>query len=308
MFKQSFLFLSLICTTLFVTAQTGKCFRYKDLIFSDISINKNLSYASNAPSNQKKFYQFDLYQPKNDPANGRPLIIWMHGGGFKFGTKEAKGIKLWSKSFAQRGYVCAAINYRLSKKNPLFHFDELQKGCYYAVQDAKMAVEYFKYHCKEYNIDPDKIILAGNSAGALIALQAAYGNNSELAGMAGLPDTVAGAKSHERLKVVGVINFWGGIFDLDWLKNTRVPIISVYGNRDNVMSPTHKSTPLFGGLDIHKQADALHIPNDLKIFDGYSHELQKQFNPFFSASKSTEKRWLEAGQFAADFLYNTIFK
>jgi poly(3-hydroxybutyrate) depolymerase len=308
MLRRSLLFLSLFCATLSVTAQTGKCFRYKDLIFSDISINKNLSYAANVSADEKKSYQFDLYQPKNDSADERPLIIWMHGGGFKFGAKEAKGIQLWSKSFAQRGYVCAAINYRLSKKNPLFHFDELQKGCYYAVQDVKTAVEYFKHHSKEYNIDPDKIILAGNSAGGLVALQAVYSNNAELAKMAGLADTVEGAQSYELLKVAGVINFWGGIFDLDWLKNAKVPIISVLGSRDNVVPPTHKSAPLYGGLDIHQQADALHIPNQLKVFEGYSHELQKHFNPIFAGGKETQKRWLEAGQFAADFLYGTLFK
>jgi hypothetical protein len=109
------------------------------------------------------------------------------------------------------------------------------------------------------------------------------------------------------LKIAAVINFWGAIFDLDWLKNARVPIVSVLGNKDNIMPPTHKSAPLYGGIDIHEKADALGIPNQLKVFDGYSHELQKNFNPFFS-SKATQKRWLEAGQFAADFLYKSLFK
>jgi dienelactone hydrolase len=228
----------------------------------------------------------------------------MHGGGFKFGTKEAKGIQIWCKSFAQRGYVCAAINYRLSKRNPLFHFNELQKNCYYAVRDAKMAVAYFKQHHSEYNIDPDKIILAGNSAGGVIALQAAYSTDAELAKMAGITDAVA--TDQGIFKVAGVINFWGAIFDLNWLKNTNVPIISVLGSKDNIVPPTHKSAPLYGGIDIHKQADTLHIPNDLKVFDGYSHELRKHFNPFFSSDVETQKRWLEAGQFTADFLYKIL--
>src|SRR5271165_5559024 len=174
MFKHSVLFVSIICVTLYAKAQPAKLHRYKDLIFTDVAVEKNLSYASNDLFGDKKFRLFDLYQPAGDHSAPRPLIIWMHGGGFKFGTKEAKGIQVWCKSFAQRGYVCAAINYRLSKLDPLFHFDELQKSCYYAVLDAKMAVAYFRQHHSEYNIDPDKIILAGNSAGGLIALQAAY--------------------------------------------------------------------------------------------------------------------------------------
>ena len=306
MLKHALLLASIICFTLKAGAQPAKLLRYKDIIFTGATINKDLSYNPKADKKEKKSYLFDLYQPQNDHSTPRPLIIWMHGGGFKFGTKEAKGIQIWGKSFAQRGYVCAAINYRLSKKNPLFHFDELQKSCYNAVQDAKMAVAYFKLHHSEYNIDPEKIILAGNSAGGLIALQAAYSTNAELAKMAGINDSTA--NSHQILKVAGVINFWGAIFNPDWLKNTRVPIVSVLGSNDGIVPPTHKSAPLYGGIAIHEQADKFGIPNGLKVFDGYSHELQKHFNPIFPSGKGTQQRWLEAGQFAADFLYDKVIR
>ena len=279
---------------------------YKDILFSDVKIEKDISYFSNALPAEKKFYLFDLYQPKDGQVAPRPLIIWMHGGGFKFGTKNAKGIKIWCKSFAQRGYVCVALNYRLSKKNPLFHLDELQKSCYYAVQDAKRAIVFFKQHHTDYNIDPEKIILAGNSAGGMIALQAAYSTDAELSKMAGIPD--AKINAFGILKVAGVINFWGAIYNLNWLKNARVPIVSALGSNDGIVSPTHRSAPLYGAVDIQTQADSLHIPNALKVFEGYSHELQKHFNPLFAGNKDTQKRWLEAGQFAADFIFNSILK
>jgi len=307
MFKQPLLFISLLCLALNATAQTAKLHRYKDIVFTDITIDKDLSYAAPDSPVLKKSRLFDLYQPKDDHSTApRPLIIWMHGGGFKFGTKEAKGIQLWSKTFAQRGYVCAAINYRLSKKNPLFHFDVLKQSCYYAVLDAKMAVAYFKRHHVEYNIDPDKIILAGNSAGGMIALQAAYSTNKELAKFAGITD--ADSRHQDLLKVAGIINFWGAIFDLNWLKNASVPIVSALGSKDSLVPPTHKSAPLYGSVDIQSEANKLGIPNEIKIFDGYSHELQKHFNPMFPVGKGTQQRWLEAGQFAADFLYSTLFK
>jgi len=308
MFKQTIVLIGTLFLSLPSIAQSHRDTRYKDLIFSDVKIDRDLSYNPRSSKGDKKAYQFDLYQPKNDEDKSRPLIIWMHGGGFKFGSKDARGMQIWCKSFAQRGYVCAAINYRLSKNNPLFHFDELLKGSYYAVQDAKMAVLYFKEHAREYNINPDKIILAGNSAGGIVALQTAYSSNADLAKLAKLPDTVEDAKTREIFKVAAVINFWGAIFDINWLKNARVPIVSVLGSKDSVVPPTHKSAPLYGGQDIHTEADALHIPNELKVFDGYSHELQKHFNPVFGVGKDTQKRWLEAGQFAADFLYDKLFK
>ena len=308
MFKHNFLLIILAGIALSSNAQSHKGVRYKDIIFSDVTLDEDLSYNPNGPAQDKKSWLFDIYQSKNDTAQNRPLIIWMHGGGFKFDTKEAKGVALWSKTFAQRGYVCASINYSLSKESTLFKFDKLMEATYYAVQDAKMAVMYFKEHYKEYHINPDKIILAGNSAGGIIAVQTAYSTNIELAKMAGLPDTVAGAKDPELFKVAGVINLWGGIFDLEWMKNTHVPIVNILGNRDNVVPPSHKSAPLYGGIAIHTQADELHTPNKLKIFEGYAHELQRHFNPIFPAGKPTQKRWLEAGQFAADFLYTNVIE
>jgi predicted esterase len=304
MFKQPLMLLGFLCFALMAKAQSPKL--YKDIQFTDVTIDKDLSYVPNPAKENKKAYLFDLYQAKENKALARPLVIWMHGGGFKYGTKDAKGIQLWSKTFAQRGYVCAAINYRLSKKMPLFHFDVLKEACYDAVQDAKTAVEYFKLHHEEYNIDPDKIILAGNSAGGMIALQAAYSSNAELSKFAEIKDVTSNNQSI--YKVAGVINFWGAIFDLNWLKNAHVPIVSALGSNDSLVPPTHKSAPLYGGEDIHAKADSLHIPNKLKVFDGYSHELQKHFNPLFSGGKGTQKRWLEAGQFAADFLYSSLYK
>jgi poly(3-hydroxybutyrate) depolymerase len=303
MFKRSLLFAGMLGASLSTQAQKVK---YKDLIFADVTQTKDLSYSPNDSTDKKKIRLFDLYQPVGDKSTGRPLIIWMHGGGFKFGTKDAKGIQLWSKTFAQRGYVCAAIRYTLSKKFPIFNFDELKKSCYYAVLDAKQAVAYFREHYKEYNIDPDKIILAGNSAGGMIALDAAYSTNAELAKFAGVADE--NAADNERLQVAGVINLWGGMFDLNWLKNARIPIVSIYGSTDGTVAPTHKNAPLYGGQDVHSAADALGLPNELKVFEGYSHELQKHFNPIFSGGKGTQQRWLEAGQFAADFLHRSLYK
>jgi hypothetical protein len=58
---------------------------------------------------------------------------------------------------------------------------------------------------------------------------------------------------------------------------------------------------------IHKQADVLRIPNRLKVYNGYAHELHKRFIPI-GASRATKRRWLEAGQFAAEFLYDQLFR
>ena len=95
------------------------------------------------------------------------------------------------------------------------------------------------------------------------------------------------------------------MFETSWLNNARVPIVSVHGSNDHIVSPGRKGEHFFGSLSIHLEADSLSIPNRVKIYDGYSHELQKHFNPFF-AGRAPKRRWQEAGQFAADFLYEEV--
>jgi predicted esterase len=254
--------------------------RYKDAIFSSITVQRDLSYASG------KSHRFDWYEPREDTTTARPLIIWMHGGGFKFGSKNMQGIRLWSDFFARRGYECAAIDYQLGKKNLRFKYDDLVRNCVQAVGDCREAIAWFKRNAARLRIDTSRIILAGNSAGGMIALQTAYG--VEPGGAA------------------AVINFWGGIFDTRWLQRARVPIVSVHGRNDNIVPYDHKGYPLYGSGAIHPIADSLHIPNRLKTYEGYSHELQKHFNPLI-VSRLTKRRWLEAAQFAADFLYEELF-
>jgi len=301
------LVMSACCFPAILSAQKQQGVRYKDLVFTDVKVDKDLNYAS--AGDEKKDHEFDLYQPLNDPAKHRPLIIWMHGGGFKFGSKSVKEAQFWCRMFAQRGYVCASINYRMSKNKFSFKFDDMQKSSYYAVQDEREAISYFKKNHELFNIDPEKIILAGNSAGGIMALLAAYTGDAELARHTGVNMTEKVALQHakEPEKVAAVVNFWGAIYKLDWLKNAHVPIVSVCGSKDGIIPPKTKDGTMYGSIDIEKEAEQLHIPNKLKVFNGYSHELQVHFNPFF-ADKGTKGRWEKAGDFVADFLYEQLFK
>jgi acetyl esterase/lipase len=280
--------------------------KYRNFVFPRILVEKNVSYKTVLQAGTKsKYYLMDLYQPANDSTLYRPLIIWIHGGGFKFGTKKTRGTPVWSSSFAQRGYVCAAVNYRLSKKRPLARFKDLADGCYEGIEDIREAVLFLKKNSRLYHIDTNRIVLAGNSAGGIIALQAVYSNLAELSKLAGRADSVTAPVTYNTMHIAAVISFWGAVFDPQWLQHALIPVVCVYGSKDRVVPYEHKG-PLFGSLAIHQQADSLHIPNELKTYEGWGHELQKHFNPIFSGGKA-KKHWLEAGQFAADFLYRQLF-
>jgi len=308
------LYFSSLLSSSHAHAQEKRAVLYRDSIFTAVNLQKDLYYGvSSNGERESKAYRYDLYMPAGEGSHplgfsgGRPLIIWIHGGGFKFGSRRAAGIRLWCNSFARRGYLCAAINYRLSGKNTLGNFKKLVEGCYDAVEDARAAVVFFKTHYQVLGIDTSRIILAGNSAGGMIALQAAYSTPSELLQLTGKP-LPASLSSHPGPGgIAAVINFWGALFEADWLANARIPIVSVHGGRDGIVVPGRKGEYLFGSAAIHAKADSLSIPNRVWIYEGYSHELQKHFNPFF-VSRATKGRWQEAGQFAADFLYEELFR
>ncbi len=293
---------------LLIQAQEIPPVKYKDFVFGEVSVRRNLMYKTSiAPDTKRKYYQFDFYEPAGDTTASRPLIIWLHGGGFKFGRKTSTGTPVWSKTFARRGYVCAAVNYRLSKKHPLKNFTDLVQGCVDAIEDVHEAVAFFKQHCQQFRIDSTHIILAGNSAGGMIALQSVYSSPWEMAQLLYSPDSVMPPHyRHNPQQIAAVVNCWGALFDTKWLQNSSTPIVSVHGQKDRVVPYDHQNPSLYGSLAIHRVADSLDIPNKLKIFEGYGHELQKHFNPLFAGGKA-KKRWLQAGDFIAAFLYEELY-
>lgn len=297
-----FVILSVSCFT-----QSPVLIRYRDPVYNSVTVDRNIYYYTPADSFVKaKQYLADVYEPENDSSAFRPLIIWIHGGGFKYGNKRSGGIPLWCKEFAKHGYVCASINYRLSKKRPVKKFPDLVEACADAIQDLNFAIDFFKQHLHKYRIDTNRIITAGNSAGAIAALHAVYSSPHEMMHLINRPGYDTLPETHNPANISAILSFWGALFDTNWLQNAKVPIVCVHGTKDKIVRFDHKG-PINGSLAIHRTADSLGISNALKVFPGYGHELQRHFNPFFAGGK-TKRRWKKASDFAAEFLYNKFFK
>ena len=96
------------------------------------------------------------------PAAPAPCIVVIHGGSWANGdSTQLPGLNSY---LAARGYVVAAINYRLA---PDHRFPA-------ARDDLLAAIEYLKGHAQELGIDPRRFVLLGRSAGAQLALLVAY--------------------------------------------------------------------------------------------------------------------------------------
>lgn len=290
----------------YLQAQTASGNRYKDIQFEKIQRTRNLSYYNQETEGLKKrVHQFDWYYSAADTQSRRPLIIAMHGGGFKLGNKSSDSTPFWAKELAKRGYAVASINYRKSRKKPLSKFEDLSEACFDALKDLQLAIAYFRENAHHYKIDPDRIILAGNSAGGMMALHAVCSSEAEF--RAYLKKTSAGADTvHNPNRVVAAINMWGSIYDSSWIANCKVPLVSIHGSKDRVVPNNSSTGPFFGTAIIERQALAAGIPHYVRVYQGVGHELHRHFNPVFGGGWGARKRWKDMSQHISNYLYQQL--
>lgn len=119
-----------------------------------------------------------------EPSSPAPLLVWVHGGAWRFGTNQAlrdtilrapsgeqpNTQALMRAAFQQAGWAVASINYRYSHQ-------ALFPG---ALHDVKEAVRFFRANAHEFGIDPQRIAVAGGSAGGHLSMMVAYTGNSSV--------------------------------------------------------------------------------------------------------------------------------
>jgi len=173
--------------------------RYRDLVFSNVTKTADIQYGT-APDLQGNpvALKFDLYQPTGDTVNRRPAIIWVHGGGFSAGDKS--GGADWATAFARRGYVAISLGYRLLATGPCGGTGPVPDYCYTAAEgaqhDAQAAVRFLRQHASFLGIDPNRIAMAGESAGAVTSLLVGWrADDPGTSGNPGWPSDIRAAVS-----------------------------------------------------------------------------------------------------------------
>ncbi|MEE3368687.1 MAG: alpha/beta hydrolase [Planctomycetota bacterium] len=117
-----------------------------------VVFEKNIEYSN--PDEQH--LQLNMARPRNGKGPF-PVIICIHGGGFRAGTRE--GFNELCKQFAKHGYVAVTVSYRLAPKYPFPA----------AIHDVKAAVRWVRANAKKYNIDAGRVGTTGGSAGGHLA-------------------------------------------------------------------------------------------------------------------------------------------
>jgi acetyl esterase/lipase len=131
--------------------------------------------------------RLDLYLPAG--ANQPPLVVWVHGGAWRSGSKESMPLG----ALVSRGYAVASIDYRLS---PVAAFPA-------QAHDLKAAIRFLRAQAARYGYDPQRVAIAGASAGAhLAALVGVSGGDERLEGD-------LGAHRDQSSRAQAIVSFYG---------------------------------------------------------------------------------------------------
>ncbi len=109
--------------------------------------------------------ELDLYRPGNPSSQPRPLVACIHGGGWRVSSRHQgpRETRSWSRSIFERwtdaGFAVAAVEYRYSG-------EAVHPG---PIDDVKTALSWLRDNSAAYDIDPDKLVLWGQSAGGYLA-------------------------------------------------------------------------------------------------------------------------------------------
>lgn len=132
---------------------------------ADYTVQTGISYAANSPSNPA-LNQLDLYLPAGEAAKPRPVVVWVHGGGWAIGDKSNR-MSDKARLLTDAGYIVASINYRLSPSLggvPTFEPDRVMFPDH--PKDVAAAIAWVSDNIGGYGGDPDAMFLMGHSAGA----------------------------------------------------------------------------------------------------------------------------------------------
>ena len=154
-------------------APVAAAVRYRDKVFDDVTVTRDIDYRDTVDHDGTPVsLTLDVYQPAHDQLRHRPVVVWMHSGGFT--TRDKSEFADWATALAQRGFVSVSIDYRL---RPTLLWDDMparQEAARDAYDDASAAVEWVQAHAGELGVDPGLVFAGGYSAGGIMAFDLAY--------------------------------------------------------------------------------------------------------------------------------------
>jgi len=197
------------------------------------TVATDLAYAP-GPANR-----FDLASP--DRPGPHPLVVWVHGGGWHFGDKA--DVLPYAEMLAARGFAVAVPNYPLAPR-----------AAYPSAPNAvRAAIEHLREHAADYDLDPERVVLAGDSVGAQIISELAVSHPLTVRGLVlfcGIFDPVGLDDSDRMFEAVLCSAMWSVTRRRAWQDTAACASMTVIDKVGADFPPTFLSAgrqdPLFG--------------------------------------------------------------
>ncbi len=218
-----------------------------------------------------KNLQLDIYRPEAGNSARLPAIIQVHGGGFTEGSKENENLVDYAEYLASRGYAVFNINYRLTRDRPPsppgWNVTNLTRTTHAAMVDVRAAVRFVRANAAAYGVNPERIGLLGESAGAIAAVSTAiadpplFSNDGET-----FPQPAAN-NIDTASTVQAYAHFWGNadhvLIEMD---RDDPPVMLVHGTDDDQFG-----TPFAAAERFHGLLELVDIPHEFYQAEGFGH-------------------------------------
>ncbi len=225
--------------------------------------------------------KMDIYQPTY-PRADKACVVYVFGGGFAMGQRDVEKAVAACRAYADRGFVAVSIDYRLFLK---IRKDDLKKrhtpllkayllfdtSITWAVEDCSAAIAYLCQNSCRLNIDTSKIVLTGNSAGAITVLQTDYCRANSLPASTALP---------QGFRPAAVVPYAGAILcgncQLKYA-NPPAPTFFLHGTKDRMVHYSRQfstfGVSLFGSNRVAQVFEREGYPYWIFRFEGMTHEV-----------------------------------
>jgi len=217
----------LLISLLIISAIAHSQELYKDKIYSDVKKSTKTFYQKSSES-----LRMDIFSPSADTLTKKPVLLYVHGGGFSGGSRDEERHLQFCRHFALKGYMGVTMDYTLQRKGKSFGCDcpadEKVDTFLETARDISRAVRYLTDNHSKLGIDTNRIVLAGSSAGAEAVLHAAYWD-----------ETRSDDSTHilsGSFKYGGVISMAGALTELRWVDHkTAIPTQLFHGSCDHLV-------------------------------------------------------------------------
>jgi len=278
--------------------------KYDVLVEKDLVYGYGLGYKGRTAKEVPLL--LDIYIPDNGSTN-RPMFMFIHGGGFKGGTKTKPEIVEMANYFASRGWVFASVDYRTVEElgdiqgmspDDLVEFykgiapaewvetalegargrDQVQQAIamYAAQRDNKAALRWVVSNADTYDINTDYITVGGASAGAITTVAMGISDQGDFRDEISVTDdpTLKTTNLDAKFDIAGMVYFWGSNMKLDVFE--LVYGLSRYDSDDPELFMAHGDgydpvTPYSEALELQEIYQSLGVYSELATLEGKGH-------------------------------------